>query len=247
LLGALAELLRATLGFAAPPQEHFPANAPGCKAPVPARNTAGSARDVSFTWSGSCIKGFVEGPGKLEKFRRGELVATYTGEFVHGKLEGHGLLVFANGERYEGEFYEGRRDGYGTYTFANGARYEGYFARGISSRSGVLRLPGGDKFITDLVVAEDWLNDAYEPKPSKRYPHADLFVVCFSASEVFESLTPVRLSGMARYDDEAAMYIKIRAYTAQKLVSEPIPGCHMVAFAFGPNEYQVIYNHSVGP
>jgi hypothetical protein len=96
LLGALAALLRATVGCAAPPQEHFPADAPGCKAPVPVRNTAGSAKDVSFTWSGSCVKGLVEGLGKSEKFRRGELVATYTGEFVHGELEGHGLSGVAS-------------------------------------------------------------------------------------------------------------------------------------------------------
>ena len=37
----------------------------------------------------------------------------YEGTFEYGKLEGRGVIRYANGKTYEGEFKEGKKVGYG--------------------------------------------------------------------------------------------------------------------------------------
>jgi hypothetical protein len=42
----------------------------------------------------------------------------YEGEWVRGKKEGRGTLIFQNGDTYEGEWKEGLISGVGIYHFA---------------------------------------------------------------------------------------------------------------------------------
>ena len=45
-------------------------------------------------------------------------------------MEGTGVYIFSNGERYEGQFVKGVREGVGKYTFFNGNYYQGDWANG---------------------------------------------------------------------------------------------------------------------
>lgn len=47
------------------------------------------------------------------------------GEFVHGKREGFGKFVYADGAVYEGQWIDDRIHGEGVAIFASGNRYEG--------------------------------------------------------------------------------------------------------------------------
>uniref|UniRef100_A0A0G4H3Z3 MORN repeat-containing protein 5 n=1 Tax=Chromera velia CCMP2878 TaxID=1169474 RepID=A0A0G4H3Z3_9ALVE len=49
----------------------------------------------------------------------------YEGDWVNGKMHGHGKYIYADGGVYEGDWYDGKMHGKGTYVFPNGNVYEG--------------------------------------------------------------------------------------------------------------------------
>ena len=51
--------------------------------------------------------------------------SSYKGEWLAGRMHGHGVLAFADGDVYEGSFVEGRRCGNGKLVRADGSEYEG--------------------------------------------------------------------------------------------------------------------------
>jgi len=198
----------------------------------------------SVTWSGPCVDGFANGEGTLAWFASGQPAGHYIGPVSHGRPDGIGTYTYANGDRFQGEFWQGHYDGPGTYTFVDGATYVGDFVRGESTQSGTLRLPDGRQFKTDL------LEGRAEFAALKRYPPMDLFVICFTVDNAFESLTAVRLTQMNAYDSEAEFELRKRAgggywRDGKKfnwVAGEPRPGCHMVGFAFGPGVDALYFN-----
>ncbi|HEX7642783.1 MAG TPA: TonB family protein [Burkholderiaceae bacterium] len=130
-------------------------------------------QNETVTWSGACVDGFADGPGKLVwtvdgKFsssfegtysagkRNGKGVATsakgyrYEGDFVDNQWQGKGILVSSDGSRYEGEFADDRRNGKGVQTYKNGARYEGAFADGKLNGKGILTFADGGRYEGDF-------------------------------------------------------------------------------------------------
>lgn len=51
--------------------------------------------------------------------------SAYKGEWLAGKMNGHGVLTLSDGEVYEGSFVDGRKCGHGKVKKADGAGYEG--------------------------------------------------------------------------------------------------------------------------
>ena len=59
-------------------------------------------------------------------------------------MQGKGVQVSPNGDRYEGNFINNLRDGYGVYTFARaGDKYEGSFKEGRLHGEGIMTYAGG--------------------------------------------------------------------------------------------------------
>src|SRR5277367_4400799 len=81
----------------------------------------------SATWSGACRSGKAHGRGSLDWFRDSRLTFHFEGAMSGGKISGHGVETFANGDRLEGSFRDGNARGRGVYTFASGDRFEGQF------------------------------------------------------------------------------------------------------------------------
>jgi hypothetical protein len=84
----------------------------------------------SISWDGPCVNGIAQGHGTLqwiENRRNGE---REEGDFVDGKMNGHGVSMWPNGSRYEGDFVDSRFSGHGIWTWSNGNRYEGDFVDG---------------------------------------------------------------------------------------------------------------------
>jgi len=50
------------------------------------------------------------------------------GNFINGKCQGTGILVFANGDKYENQFLDNKMHGQGVLVKANVEREEGNFA-----------------------------------------------------------------------------------------------------------------------
>ena len=96
-----------------------------------------------FTWSGSCEDGKASGDGRLV-FRGGEGV--YEGSMQAGKMDGRGVLDWANGFRYEGELRDGKQHGYGTFTQAGGDHYEGGWHNGRPHGHGTYTQVDGSTF-----------------------------------------------------------------------------------------------------
>ena len=60
-----------------------------------------------------------------------------------GKKHGHGVEIFASGDRFEGTFVNGVREGLGVCTFADGSSHEGYYVQGRRHGGGIFRHADG--------------------------------------------------------------------------------------------------------
>jgi|SRR5882724_6828472 len=58
----------------------------------------------SVTWSGQCKDGFASGKGILFWTEDGKPDVEYDGEYANGKRNGHGAMIFPDGNRIEGEW-----------------------------------------------------------------------------------------------------------------------------------------------
>ena len=100
----------------------------------------GKTKKLIFTMGAFAILNFVSlGEELIHKLNKTDIVSEYTGkgiytdengttymgDFVKGKSEGYGKVVFKNGDVYEGQYLEGEMQGKGKYTFKNGDIYEG--------------------------------------------------------------------------------------------------------------------------
>lgn len=76
----------------------------------------------------------------------------YTGQRNgKGKIEGKGLMIWPNGDRYDGEWKKGLQDGEGTYTYATaGYSYSGHWVKGNIKGHGTFRFNNGN------VMEGDW-------------------------------------------------------------------------------------------
>ena len=68
-----------------------------------------------------------------------------------GKMEGFGVMKFANGSVYEGQWKEDQRMGRGKMKYPDGKVYEGEFFAGKPEGRGVFKYPSGDVYEGDFV------------------------------------------------------------------------------------------------
>lgn len=52
-------------------------------------------------------------------------------------MDGFGVMIFSNGDRYEGYFRDDKRHGYGKYFWADGKTYEGEHKEGKRTGRGM--------------------------------------------------------------------------------------------------------------
>ncbi len=62
--------------------------------------------------------------------KRFEDGSMYEGNFVNGRLEGKGTMIYVGGASYSGEWHNGLREGHGTWNYADGGSYVGEWHRG---------------------------------------------------------------------------------------------------------------------
>jgi hypothetical protein len=90
------------------------------------------APDDRIGWAGPCVNGYAEGVGTQKWFSKGANYETITGQFVGGKVQGHGTVdEVLTGKHFEGEFAQNRPDGFGTLTLkSTGQVYTGNWVNG---------------------------------------------------------------------------------------------------------------------
>lgn len=105
-------------------------------------------KTVYSVYQGEMRDGRPNGKGRLE-IRTGE---NFDGEWVNGVLEGSGVHVDPDGNRYEGMFLAGKPNGEGRYLARTGEIFEGTFKDGLRQGKGRTRLAGG------TVYESEWDN-----------------------------------------------------------------------------------------
>lgn len=108
--------------------------------------------ELQGAYAGPCVNGLAQGEGTAQGS------AHYTGTFVAGRKQGHGVKVWANGDRYEGAFADDRKHGYGVYVWGPrspwaGQRYAGGYVNDRRHGAGVYAWPDGRE------LAGQWRDD----------------------------------------------------------------------------------------
>jgi hypothetical protein len=101
------------------------------------------AAGETATWSGGCKDRRATGKGTLV-WRDGTAEQRYEGGMLDGRMNGHGIYTFANGDRYDGEFKNDDFDGVGTLVEGQ-SRYEGQWKAGKKNGRGILVTPDGTR------------------------------------------------------------------------------------------------------
>jgi hypothetical protein len=102
-------------------------------------------------WSGDRIQGLADGPGILQYYQNGVLIATYRGSLVKGMLQGMGSISWFNGFTYEGMFLNSDFNGRGLTKFPNGNSYDGDYVNGKRTGTGIYKWQNGDSYQGDFV------------------------------------------------------------------------------------------------
>ncbi len=99
--------------------------------------------DDTVTWWGPCVDGKASGQGRFV-WRIGGKDYTYEGGMRNGKVHGHGIMTYYDGNRYEGEWRDSTLHGWGTFTWPTGERYEGGWRAGNQHGRGTYTYADGD-------------------------------------------------------------------------------------------------------
>lgn len=92
----------------------------------------------TISWTGQCKNGKADGTGSLQWFFNKRPEGRYDGDYVLGKMQGHGTYAMDDGSRYIGEFQNNLRSGRGAYLWADGTRYEGDYQNNLMDGKGTI-------------------------------------------------------------------------------------------------------------
>ena len=91
----------------------------------------------SFTWTGSCKNGKIDGKGKLSVYETNRKLYDFDGFLLDGKINGQGTFRWAfDGDIYEGHFKDNELNGFGKFYNDDGDHYEGNFVNWERSGKG---------------------------------------------------------------------------------------------------------------
>lgn len=110
----------------------------------------------TMKWNSGPLKGgYYQGEFKNNKLD-GKGILHYAdgriheGDFRNNVLTGNGTEIFPNGDFYKGEFVKGIKTGRGTYTYGNEDKYEGEWLNNLPHGQGVLIKTDGNKYVGEF-------------------------------------------------------------------------------------------------
>ena len=77
------------------------------------------------------------------------------GNFINGKMNGKGMKIFDNGDKYEGNFEDDKINGFGIYYFNNGNQWEGNFING--NKNGIGKFTDSNGNVKEVEYKNDIL------------------------------------------------------------------------------------------
>jgi len=79
----------------------------------------------------------------------------YEGDFQHGKFNGNGRFIHANGDCYEGEFVDNMAEGFGKFESYDGSlTYEGMFEKNLPHGKGEKVSNGKERYVGDFTYGK---------------------------------------------------------------------------------------------
>lgn len=94
----------------------------------------------------------------------------YVGDFVNGKMNGHGTYYFSNGDIYVGDFVNDQISGQGTYYYVHGDKYIGNFNNTQKNGQGTYYFVDGDIYIGN------WINDQMNGQGEYYYANGEKYI-----------------------------------------------------------------------
>jgi hypothetical protein len=130
----------------------------------------------NWKWICSCVTKIITDqehitePFGVTKLTYSEGECTYEGEYVNGKREGVGRMVWSNGDRYLGDWKNGSKDGIGYMVWSNGDFYEGGWKQDTREGQNIKYLyANGGKYFGS------YLNDERQGPGRYYWPDGDSF------------------------------------------------------------------------
>lgn len=99
------------------------------------------ANGEGTNYRGGCQNGLPHGYGSIDYAN-----ATYKGNWIDGKKNGHGVYAWASGNKYQGNWIDGRQNGHAVYIWASGNKYEGNVVNGRPKGHGVQTWSDGARY-----------------------------------------------------------------------------------------------------
>lgn len=115
-----------------------------------------SKPEYTYTWTGGCLNGKLDGEGTLIWHVNGVYKGTYTGNMKEGLANGFGKTQYANGDIYEGNFVNGIPNGHGEFHHGD-AYFKGEF-KDFEFWNGYGRSAGGQGLFDYSMHDYKWVN-----------------------------------------------------------------------------------------
>jgi hypothetical protein len=96
----------------------------------------GTLKDPNSHYEGQIKNCQPHGQGTKTWHDKSEKYQVYRGQWLHGKMHGHGDLTLNEGDFYSGQFENDYLSGQGKRTWGNGDTYDGSFKLGLQSGQG---------------------------------------------------------------------------------------------------------------
>ncbi len=97
---------------------------------------------------GNCING----KGTMTHYNDDTMIGTSSGTWKDGKLNGQGVLITVNGNKYVGEFKDFKQDGKGMLSINNKIIYDGQWKEGKMSGKGKYTYTEGTYYVGDWIA-----------------------------------------------------------------------------------------------
>jgi S1-C subfamily serine protease len=91
-------------------------------------------------------------------------IGNFFGEWQNNKRNGHGMIIYSNGDKYVGEFRDDNFNGQGTYTWTSGDKYVGEYKDGKQNGQGTYTYADGRK--EQGIWTDDEIQGAKKLSPS---------------------------------------------------------------------------------
>jgi len=136
------------------------------------------------SYSGDLVDGKLQGKGIIRWANN----AIYTGSFENGLAQGRGNFVYADGSVYEGQFFKGMLSGFGKLTDSSNGVYEGEFKED--------RITGNGHWVTTAFEYEGELEESqFNGQGKVVYPDGSSYIGAFNLGEFHGTGVYTSLSG----------------------------------------------------